>query len=68
MLSKKLNLDFKTVQHHLRVLEKNQLVTFKGGGGFGKVYFPSDMVENNIDLINEIKQNIENEEIKKKNR
>jgi predicted transcriptional regulator len=68
MLSKKLNLDFKTIQHHLRVLEKNQLVTFKGGGGFGKVYFPSDMVENNIDLINEIKHNIENEEIKKKKR
>lgn len=61
ILSKKLKLDFKTVQHHLRVLEKNRLVTFKGGGGFGKVYFPSDMVENNIDLIKEIKHNIENE-------
>ena len=56
MLSKKLNLYFKTVQHHLRVLEKNQLVTFKGGGGFGKLFFPSDMVENNIDLIKEIKK------------
>jgi predicted transcriptional regulator len=65
MLSKELHLDFKTIQHHLRVLEKNQLVTFKGGGGFGKVYFPSDMIENNIDLINKIKHNIENEKIKK---
>jgi predicted transcriptional regulator len=68
ILSKKLNLDFKTVQHHLRVMEKNRLVTFKGGGGFAKVYFPSDMVENNIDLIKEIKHDIENEEIKKKKR
>jgi len=66
MLSKKLKLDFKTVQHHLKVLEKNQLVTSKGGGGFGKVYFPSDMLENNIDLFKEIKHNIEDEKIKKK--
>jgi predicted transcriptional regulator len=64
MLSKELQLDFKTVQHHLKVLEKNQLVTFKGGGGFGKTYFPTGMVENNIGLISEIQQNIENDRLK----
>jgi predicted transcriptional regulator len=66
MLSKKLNLDFKTVQHHLRVMEKNRLVTFKGGNGFAKVYFPSDMIENNIDLIKEFNHDIENGDIIKK--
>jgi predicted transcriptional regulator len=66
MLSKELNLDFKTVQHHLRVMEKNRLVTFKGGGGFAKVYFPSDMIENNVDLIKEFNHDIENGDIIKK--
>ena len=53
-LSKKLKLDFKTVQHHLKVLEKNKLVTYKGGGGFAKIYFPSVMLEENIDSFNKL--------------
>jgi len=53
-LSKILNLDFKTVQHHLKVLEKNKLVVYKGGGGFAKIYFPSPMLEENIDSFNNI--------------
>jgi predicted transcriptional regulator len=53
-LSKKLKLDFKTVQHHLKVLEKNKLVTYQGGGGFAKIYFPSVMLEENIDSFNKL--------------
>jgi DNA-binding transcriptional ArsR family regulator len=66
MLSKKLELDFKTVQHHLNVLEKNRLVTFQGGGGFSKIYFPSEMVEENRKLIQKIENDSLNEENKKK--
>ena len=62
-LSKILKLDFKTVQHHLKVLEKNKLVVYKGGGGFAKNYFPSQMLEENIDSFNKILN-----EIKMKNR
>ncbi len=58
-LSKKLKLDFKTVQHHLKVLEKNKLVIFKGGGGFAKIYFASQMLEENLDSFNKILQEIE---------
>lgn len=66
-LSKNLNLDFKTVQYHLGVLEKNGLVTFKGGGGFGKLYFPSKMLEDHIDSFDEILNEME-EQQKKKNK
>ena len=62
-LSKKLNLDFKTIQHHLKVLEKNKFVIYKGGGGFAKIYFPSQMLEENIESFNKIISEIE---IKKK--
>jgi predicted transcriptional regulator len=62
-LSKKLNLDFKTIQHHLKVLEKNKFVIYKGGGGFAKIYFLSQMLEENIESFNKIIKEIE---IKKK--
>ena len=58
-LSKALKLDFKTIQHHLKVLEKNKIVMFKGGGGFAKIYFPSQMLEDNIDSFNKLIQEIE---------
>ena len=58
-LSKALELDFKTVQHHLKVLEKNKLVIYKGGGGFAKIYFLSQMLEDNIDSFNKLLQEIE---------
>ena len=67
-LSKVLCLDFKTVQYHLQVLEKNGFVTFKGGGGFPKIYFPSQLIEDNIDQFNKIMIQIENQEKKKKGR
>ena len=64
-LSKTLNLDFKTVQHHLKVLEKNKIVMYKGGGGFAKIYFPSQMLEENIDSFNKILNEIEFKNYKK---
>ena len=58
-LSKALKLDFKTIQHHLKVLDKNKIVIFKGGGGFAKIYFPSQMLEDNIDSFNKLLKEIE---------
>ena len=52
-LSKVLDLDYKTIRHHLEVLEKNKLAASQGSG-YGKVYFPSDLLEENRDLFNEI--------------
>jgi predicted transcriptional regulator len=64
-LSKVLNLDYKTIRHHLRVLEKNRLVTFTGSG-YGKTYFPSDMLEENVEIFREIWERIGENQIKKK--
>ena len=52
-LSNMLHLDYKTVRHHLDILEKNLIIT-SVGEGYGKVYFPSRYLEENIEIYNEI--------------
>ncbi len=56
-LSIVLKLDYKTVRHHLEVLQKNHLI-ISSPGEYGKVYFPSSMLEGNIELFIEIKGKI----------
>jgi predicted transcriptional regulator len=48
-----LNIDYKTTRHHLEVLKKNRLITTIGEG-YGKMYFPSDLLRDNIPIFNEI--------------
>lgn len=52
-LSTILHLDYKTIRHHLDMLEKNRLIVTMGSG-YGKVYFPSDLLEENMHLFKEI--------------
>ncbi len=52
-LSKKLDLDYKTVQHHLELLIDNRILTTMGDG-YGKTYFLSDQMEDNYDLLEDI--------------
>jgi len=52
-LANVLDLDYKTVRHHLGVLEKNNLATYTGTG-YGKMYFPSDLLETNSGYFDEI--------------
>ncbi len=52
-LAKILNLDYKTIRHHLEILEKNNILT-STGSEYGKVYFPSDLMEEHHNLFNEI--------------
>lgn len=40
-LAEDIDLDYKTVRHHLEVLEENNIVT-DSGDGYGKVYLPSE--------------------------
>ncbi|WP_368408756.1 ArsR/SmtB family transcription factor [Haloarchaeobius amylolyticus] len=52
-LSKALDLDYKTVQHHLELLtENNVLMTM--GDDYGKTYFLTDQMEANMDVLDEI--------------
>jgi DNA-binding transcriptional ArsR family regulator len=52
-LSKALNLDYKTVRHHLELLEENDVLTTMGEG-YGTMYFLSDRMEQNIDVLDEV--------------
>ena len=49
-----LKLDYKTVRHHLEVLEKNNIITAINKGKYGAVYFLSEFMQSNINLFNEI--------------
>ena len=52
-LAKAIGLDYKAVQHHLRNLEQNNLVT-KVGSNYGATYFPSVLFEDGEILFDEI--------------
>lgn len=43
-LAKKLNLDYKTIQHHLKILCDNDLLSAVGKEKYGSVYFVSEMM------------------------
>ena len=51
-LSKELELDYKAVQHHMKVLEKNNMVS-KVGEKYGAVYHLSNFLEINISALDE---------------
>src|SRR5215475_14463268 len=56
-LAEALRLDYKAVQHHIVVLEKNNLIT-KMGEKYGILYFISNYLEANIESFIEIKSKI----------
>ncbi len=49
-----LKLDYKTIRHHLEVLEKNNIITAVNKGNYGAVYFLSELMQSNIRLFGEI--------------
>jgi len=52
-LSETLDLNYKTVQHHLEVLEENNIVTTQGAD-YGKMFFLTDQMTANLDILEEI--------------
>jgi len=52
-----LGMDYKTMRHHLDVLEKNRLVT-SIGDRYGVTYFLSQVMEENYSLFEEISNKI----------
>ena len=51
-LAKKLDLDYKAVQHHLKVLEKNNMIS-KIGEKYGAIFHLSNFLEINIGALDE---------------
>lgn len=59
-LADALNMDYKTVRHHLDVLVKNGIITKEKSNGYTTVYFPSKTIEANL---NEFNQELNSKEI-----
>ena len=57
-LAKELNLDYKAIQHHIRVLEKNNLIS-KVGEKYGVTYFVSTFLEVNMETFEEIEEKLD---------
>lgn len=57
-LAKELDLDYKAIQHHVKVLEKNNIVT-KVGEKYNVTYFVSNFLEANMESFNEIAAKLE---------
>ena len=52
-----LKMDYKTMRHHLEVLEKNKIIT-SVGDRYGATYFLSQMMEDNFSEFEEIMKKI----------
>ena len=57
-LAKEMDLDYKAIQHHIRVLEKNNIV-MKIGEKYAVTYFVSTFFEVNIESFEEIKTKLD---------
>ena len=57
-LAKELSLDYKAIQHHIKVLEKNNMIT-KIGEKYGITYFISTFLEANMETFEEIEQKLD---------
>ncbi len=52
-----LKMDYKTMRHHIEVLEKNKMLT-SVGDRYGETYFLSQVLEDNYALFEEIAKKI----------
>jgi len=52
-LANSLEMDYRTIRHHLKILQKNRIIT-SAGNGYGTTYFLSPEMEENYGLFEEI--------------
>ena len=57
-LSEKLNMDYKTIQHNIKVLEKNNLIV-REGEGYGDMFFPSDIISSGLPTLYAVIRKVE---------
>jgi DNA-binding transcriptional ArsR family regulator len=63
-LANLLKMDYRTIRHHLNVLQKNKLIT-SAGERYGTTYFLSSVLEDNYTLFEEIMNKIGEKEKRK---
>jgi DNA-binding transcriptional ArsR family regulator len=64
-LAQTLHVDYKTIQHHIRVLEENGLVVPSEKGTYGAVLFLTPKMEEALPILNEIWSKIGRSKINK---
>lgn len=52
-LSSGLHMDYKTIQHHIKVLEENRLI-YSEEKKYGGIYFTTQLLEQNLEAFSEI--------------
>lgn len=52
-ISSEIGVNYRTVEHHLKVLKENNMISVMGNG-YGKIYFPGELIENNYEAFMEI--------------
>ena len=57
-LSEKLDMDYRTIRHHLKVMTDNNILARPRGGSYGSMYFLSGMMENHMGTFEEIRKNV----------
>jgi len=57
-LSKKLDLDYKTIQHNIKVLEGSNMI-MRMGEGYGDVFFPSELLSSNLPTLYTVIRKVE---------
>jgi len=57
-LAEAIGIDYKAVQHHIGVLEKNNMIT-RTGERYGVLYFISNYLEANIESFREVRAAID---------
>ena len=67
-LAQALRVDYKTIQHHLRVLEENGLVTSSEKGAYGAVILLTSKMEEAVPVLEEIWSKIGRTKISTPNR
>lgn len=53
-IAKKLNLDHKTIRHHLKILVKNDLIRKSSEESYGATYVLTSIMQQNIEILKEI--------------
>jgi DNA-binding transcriptional ArsR family regulator len=66
-LASLLEMDYRTIRHHLKILQKNRLIT-SAGEGYGMTYFLSMPLEENYVLFEEIMNKIWKKEKRRENK